>query len=1847
MKEVDYYTEDNTFVATVEFEDDATPEYISEYLEKHGPEMQYAEGLAEPGFGPVTMDLLPEPVERGAYQARQMLGAAAADVGLIDKETYQKDYNKMNRYLQYSNQNLDEEQIGDLETIHKAFTDAKNSADTLGSVSDFFKPFADNPDAMLSLLGQVIGSTAPALAVTAVGAFGGIPGLVLGSFIGSGATEYGAAFTDAFQEAGVTPDDDEAVMRVFSDPEKLAEVRENAVKRGVTVGSFDALTMGFAGKLNKLITAQMARPGLGRRVGGAGAEVGLQAVGGAGGEALSQYLTDRYDPGEVITEALAGGISSPVDVALAAKSRGTSRVKDVLDEANLTPTAINTFDQGTTKERTQILDDLQEGKVEDVQRKLGMSDEEIIAANSFLSEVTPQPEFLEENVISEDEGFRAEDIEALSTEESRVQNLNADNSTTIGESLDIDSEVVDTAKASRTIKELDTKIIETQVDSQGRKKVIEKIKASSSLVEKSPAGKVLDALNIENTVEPSIQKTPTVKKGVVVEGKADESVIDDVSAIVNKPKSQNSPEIQRLKNAHRKLNAFPETGSQSRRLILERDVEEAAKAVYSSPDLTLEQTDRVMKSLDEDDPPPVFIPKERALEPEKVGSVISGESKQERNSRLGEAVDVTVETAAVEKAVVDQSEDSSANIGPSGQPASEIAPTEKEAVNEGGMVRAENIPGSVEANALRSQVTQDDIFKVRASDKDLNIWDMFIKFPDVLAEKHPAFAPLANAIKIRDGLRNKNMAQILQPFTILADFSRAELHNSLKALVLLDQLGSIRVDADGNKTNVPYVKNGSLDVAQLEKNAEGNFIIKAPSKEIIKQNNLDMTILEDPTTGSGLLEVVKDINNRDVPGVVLTEKELEGVQGMLSGLKTALELTINATMPEFNFQSGTTVGELRTLIRDLNTVKENFEAFSEIAPTPEEAARQIVEDSGLVVDINDPESSFNEGKSIDDMIKGLRTFNEMISPLQTNPFYVPHTRPGRIGVVVKKDGKTVWMQAVDLKELRAREFEINLPTDQGVATKIPLSRAPTNVKAGLESKGIADLKSQLQAKVNAGVFGNPNEATLKVEAFDLYANSFQDRMSLSDLNAAESVFEHVFDSIMINPQDGVGRTSITDIIRDAPNESRQANEEFVQQFKNLLKQGKAQILASRNPTMPLTRKNIPGWITQENLVDNLLQALTVYGARAAGYAATQKTSSLIQKGVDNTAPLTKLHTYAKNYRNEVDSGSSDYGHMKRLAFHYFLGFNVSSALVNLTQVPMSALPYIARFSSGGSASKEILVALDDARRIAGLLKGLKRTAGGRVAELITMPFEQTGLKNTARNRTMWSHIQTDLANGRLMSQVTAEQLGQANYGNDQVFRSSLGRAENISSAIFTYAELMNRLTTYIAAHRTYTKSTKFQNKIRDALKNNYDFRAFSDLNQRVGDISDPARMFAAFTVDKTQYYMGVENRPNFMRGPVLGVITQFMQFPARYLQMITRLAFDATSREGFRGQDMKERAGALSAMAAFMIATGGFWSLPLSQQAADAYDLIYKALYGVDPVVRAQIHTALQEAGLEYPEYFTRGLLSQVANIALVNRTGAGVVLQPEMFSGDPTKAFGPAGSMLLGSGKAALTNLHRGDYFKAFANLMPTAGYNIMKSTRMLEDGYSTTNRGIMAGANLDLGLKEAIAQGIGFQPENVGRKFETDFLLSRESKRTGEKEQAYRDMLRAYAGQYLFNQRLAESAGGRKERLDARRKMEKAAQKYAKVVEDIREYNQDILNTIDLNRKNNVSGGVVSTYLLNITGRSLKNAIKNGAYDVSIQARPGPKLSRRDLLKRRYSLASEKERKQLIKEYGLSIFE
>jgi len=335
MKEVDYYTEDNTFVATVEFEDDATPEYISEYLEEYGPEMQYAEGLAEPGFGPITMGAVPtEAVETGLYGARQAFGTLGRELGLISDETAAKDKAYMERLKGYSREQARREDFasGDLVThpetgqlVREGQIEYEEDQKTMQDIVkaegffDAMKAFASNPDAILPVIGESLGTFAPALLGTIgagilTGGMGtaGIVMTALAGGLGSGATEYGVHFTEAFKEQGVDVTDDRAVLNALNDPDKLSEIREEAAKRGVAIGAFDAATIGFAGKLTALIkgkalSTKRAEAGLTRGAAAGTAELGAQAIGGGAGEAVAQALTGEYKPGEIFIEAIAEG----------------------------------------------------------------------------------------------------------------------------------------------------------------------------------------------------------------------------------------------------------------------------------------------------------------------------------------------------------------------------------------------------------------------------------------------------------------------------------------------------------------------------------------------------------------------------------------------------------------------------------------------------------------------------------------------------------------------------------------------------------------------------------------------------------------------------------------------------------------------------------------------------------------------------------------------------------------------------------------------------------------------------------------------------------------------------------------------------------------------------------------------------------------------------------------------------------------------------------------------------------------------------------------------------------------------------------------------------------------------------------------------------------------------------------------------------------------------------------------------------------------------------------------------------------------------------------------------------
>ncbi|NCX06243.1 MAG: SDR family oxidoreductase, partial [Actinobacteria bacterium] len=95
---------------------------------------------------------------------------------------------------------------------------------------------------------------------------------------------------------------------------------------------------------------------------------------------------------------------------------------------------------------------------------------------------------------------------------------------------------------------------------------------------------------------------------------------------------------------------------------------------------------------------------------------------------------------------------------------------------------------------------------------------------------------------------------------------------------------------------------------------------------------------------------------------------------------------------------------------------------------------------------------------------------------------------------------------------------------------------------------------------------------------------------------------------------------------------------------------------------------------------------------------------------DNSTHVKYLDEFEKHLRYVLNPTKNDLGSiLSSTAFHYTLGFNLSSALVNLANVPMIVAPYLMGKYSDASVSR----ALGDATKVF--------MASGRKAEIEMMP----------------------------------------------------------------------------------------------------------------------------------------------------------------------------------------------------------------------------------------------------------------------------------------------------------------------------------------------------------------------------------------------------------------------------------------------------------------------------------------------------------------------------------------------
>lgn len=256
-----------------------------------------------------------EPVQRGLAQGRRAMTLLFDQMGIFRGLERRRataaaahgiDYNPSTELAALlSQQQREAERYPVPDDIARGMQDISN-AQNLG---DALAAIRTNPRAVLETTLQSLGASAPALVGAASGSVFGPGGTAAGAGLGSFAVEYGNTLQDVMAEKGVNGTDPMSIHAALNNPELMASAREKALKRGMPVAIFDALTAGLAGKL--LAGAKPTVGSVGARAAG---ELGLQAGGGAAGEAGAQLASGEYKPGDILMEAFAEMPSAIIEV---------------------------------------------------------------------------------------------------------------------------------------------------------------------------------------------------------------------------------------------------------------------------------------------------------------------------------------------------------------------------------------------------------------------------------------------------------------------------------------------------------------------------------------------------------------------------------------------------------------------------------------------------------------------------------------------------------------------------------------------------------------------------------------------------------------------------------------------------------------------------------------------------------------------------------------------------------------------------------------------------------------------------------------------------------------------------------------------------------------------------------------------------------------------------------------------------------------------------------------------------------------------------------------------------------------------------------------------------------------------------------------------------------------------------------------------------------------------------------------------------------------------------------------------------------------------------------------------
>lgn len=450
---------------------------------------------------------------------------------------------------------------------------------------------------------------------------------------------------------------------------------------------------------------------------------------------------------------------------------------------------------------------------------------------------------------------------------------------------------------------------------------------------------------------------------------------------------------------------------------------------------------------------------------------------------------------------------------------------------------------------------------------------------------------------------------------------------------------------------------------------------------------------------------------------------------------------------------------------------------------------------------------------------------------------------------------------------------------------------------------------------------------------------------------------------------------------------------------------------------------------------------------------------------DNQLEKDYVQEFEKHMKYVLNPTKHDIGSiLASTAFTYTLGFNLSSAVVNMANVPMIVAPYL----KGKYGTANVAGAIGNASKVF-LGSGTNAEmpvigADGKTTMMKVMPSIANYAPNSAMGKKYATLIQ--VANDR--GQLNRSQLYELIQGDTRT--GLISKLNAMSGWIFHHGERMNREVTMMASYDLEMQ------KLKDDIRS-------GKMTQQEAELQ--AANNAVYTAELTNGSIAAASAPRIAQNPLGKLLFMYKRYGVSMYYMMFKTAKEALKSESPEVRKAAWRQlGGIVGMSALM---AGVQGVPLFGLAT----MVYSAFCDEDD---DDLPTVTRKS---LGEFLYKGPVEYMTNLAIASRMTLSDLIIRDNKGGQSAGTFSQQMAIALGGPfvgvadriQRGLSKINEGHIQRGMEDILPSFIANPLKAYRYATEGTQTLRGDPITG---DVNAWNVGAQFFGFAPADYTRQLE-----------------------------------------------------------------------------------------------------------------------------------------------------------